>query len=175
MFQVREEDQAVKIRQMSTAYEELEVKYQDLETTTKEEYVLMKYKYVNATEEKDNVIASQRAIIEDCDGKCESAEVKRKEYERLIAEHSANKNTTLLSAGPCYSRIIKYSKLDEMFRNKPKKKGSSKNVQILSCDNTACDGVNVDLIRCNICTTYVCEECNVVPIANLKSVVEKCS
>ena len=89
MFQVQAEDQAVKIRQMSTAYEELEVKYQDLETTTKEEYELMKYKYVNATEEKDNIIASQRAIIEDYDSKCESAEVKRKEYERLIAEHSA--------------------------------------------------------------------------------------
>ena len=62
-----------------------------------------------------------------------------------------------------------------MFHNKSKKKGSSKNVQILSCNNSACQGVYADLIQCNIWTKYVCEQCNVIPIAKLKALVEKCS
>ena len=45
----------------------------------------------------------------------------------------------------------------------------------LMCNDPSCEAVNVDLIRCNICTKYVCEKCHDVPVAKLKTVMDRCS
>ena len=64
-----------------------------------------------------------------------------------------------------------------MFRIKPKKSGKKGNttslttVDSLKCEFTECDIDNVDLIKCNVCEKGVCEDCNDVPVAKLKSII----
>ena len=33
----------------------------------------------------------------------------------------------------------------------------------------------MDLIQCNMCSTWVCEDCNDVPVARLKPIINKCN
>ena len=60
----------------------------------------------------------------------------------------------------------------EIFRNKPKKKinGSPE----FNCEFTGCENDNVDMVKCNTCDKWVCEDCNDVPVAKLKIVMNKC-
>ena len=62
-----------------------------------------------------------------------------------------------------------------MFRFKERGRGSAKNLTINKCDNLACKSVNVDLVRCCVCCSYVCEKCNNIPVNKLKPVADKCS
>ena len=63
---------------------------------------------------------------------------------------------------------------------KPKKsRGSAKNLPaqeevVNECGGVSCQSKNVDMIRCNICLKYMCEQCNDVPVTKLKNVMEKC-
>ena len=73
---------------------------------------------------------------------------------------------------PC-DRLNKHSNSNENFCMKPKRKGSVKNLQVI-CDEPSCQSTNVDMIRCNLCTKFVCEQCNEVPVAKLKVIMDKC-
>ena len=44
----------------------------------------------------------------------------------------------------------------------------------MKCEQPSCDAVNVDMIRCNICTKYACEQCQNIPVAKLKTIMDKC-
>ena len=144
--------------QLKIYYEGLTGRYGDLEETSKTDFDSMKINYDNVIGKKDKLIVSQRKTIDARYVVLQSAEERKTEYERLIAEAqneeimSQNNNEVGVSA-PC-SRLNKISNMDEIFRMKPKKKGSAKNIQLM-CNNPSYEAVNVDLIRCNICTKYV--------------------
>ena len=57
-----------------------------------------------------------------------------------------------------------------------KRKGSFKNIDINSfkCEYPECDFSNVDFIKCNLCSKYVCEDCNEVPVSKLEAIMNKC-
>ena len=44
----------------------------------------------------------------------------------------------------------------------------------LQCEYTECNYTNVDLVRCDICGKWVCEECNDVAVSKLKPLMSKC-
>ena len=114
---------------------------------------------------------------------CNQRKRERIEYERLITDNTKNsnefnegnvsQNNDVMNVRVKCGRLNKVSSMDEIFRMKPKKKGSAKNIQLV-CDDPSCEAVNVDLIRCNICTKYVCEQCHDVPVGKLKAVMDKC-
>ena len=55
-----------------------------------------------------------------------------------------------------------------------KKKKGSDPVVVLKCEFKNCENDNVDLVKCNICEKWVCEDCNDVAVAKLKQVANKC-
>ena len=107
-----------------------------------------KSEYENAINEKDEEIASQTEIIKCC-------------------------KETL------YDGLGKKLTKENMFRIEPKKSGkkgnttSSTTVDSLKCEFAECGIDNVDLIKCNVCVKWVCEDCNDVPVAKLKSIIIK--
>ena len=62
---------------------------------------------------------------------------------------------------------------ESVFRLKPKK--GSKQTDPLKCEFEGCSEKSVDLIKCNMCETWVCENCNDVPVAKMKPIMNKCS
>ena len=66
---------------------------------------------------------------------------------------------------------------EDIFRLKPKlRKGSTKNINVnhLKCESRECTNTNVDLIKCNICLKWVCEDCHDVAINKLQPIMSKC-
>ena len=73
---------------------------------------------------------------------------------------------------------------EEFIRLKPPNKKQGKNkkqnnrnitdIDNLMCEFNGCGGTNVDLIKCNGCEKWICEECNDVPVARLKPIMNKC-
>ena len=150
---------------LQESYDELKRKYDGMEASNEK-----------AIEMRDQQIASQKKIIEDCNAtydSLQSAEEKKDEYEKLINEHSKK----LLSAEQCgapYDHLHKINDLDKIFQIKPKKKGSYKNLQATKCEQISCESINVDMIRCSICRKYACEKCHEVQVVKLKNILEKC-
>ena len=64
-----------------------------------------------------------------------------------------------------------------IFRLKPKlRKGSTKNINVnhLKCESRERTNANVDLIKCNICLKWVCEDCHDGAVNKLKPIMGKC-
>ena len=73
------------------------------------------------------------------------------------------------------SRFNKICERDDVIRLKPKgKKGSHKDLSLFKCEFIGCESINVDTVKCNMCHKWVCEDCNGVSAAKLKSITEKC-
>ena len=74
--------------------------------------------------------------------------------------------------GATTTQLNKTNNNEDIFRLKPKlRKGSTTNINVnhLKCESRECTNTNVDLIKCNICLKWVCEEChNVAVNANAK-------
>ena len=49
-----------------------------------------------------------------------------------------------------------------------------RNINPLQCEYTECNYTNVDLVTCDICGKWVCEECNEVAVSKLKPLMSKC-
>ena len=63
---------------------------------------------------------------------------------------------------------------DDIFRIKPKKEGNAKSLDLdaLKCEYPKCEyNGNVDLIKCNACGKWVCEECNDIAVPKLKTIM----
>jgi hypothetical protein len=64
-----------------------------------------------------------------------------------------------------------------LFQFKPKMQRKNKTTNTedkTTCGLESCNQTDVDLIKCNICSTWVCEGCNDVPVAELKAISNKC-
>ena len=70
------------------------------------------------------------------------------------------------------SQILKLN-LDDIFRMKPKKRGSAKSVKVMTCEVPSCELTNVDMVRCSVCLKVMtCE----VPSCELTNVdMVRCS
>ena len=44
----------------------------------------------------------------------------------------------------------------------------------LNCEFPGCENDNIDLVKCNTCDKWVCEDCNDIPVAKLKVIMNKC-
>ena len=115
----------------------------------------IKANYESVVAEKDKEIVSQRKAIEEYD-------------ERLCVLISKESNNGV----PC-NLLKKQSNEIENFRLKPKRKGSAKNV-LVKCEKPSCESTNMDMIRCNLCLQFVCEQCSEIPVAKLKTIMDKC-
>ena len=142
----------------------------------------MKTNLENAIMNKDETIQAQKEAIEARDEKLryyESRDDPLTSHQDLVNTVS-NKNEEIrllkekLSCNQetCNTNRLHQISNDDMFQLKPKrKKGSSQNK---TCDSLECESINVDMIKCNICHKWVCEDCNNVPVSKLKLVMDKC-
>ena len=135
-----------------TNYDELKTKHEELLATN-----------ANIVCDHDVVIATYKAIIIE-----KNAIISANEGELINLQNEA----------PCRLQVplIKNSGTDQSLRSKPKKvKGSSKIVAISKREFSECNNSDVDLIRCNICSKYVCELCNDIPVPKVKQIFNKCN
>ena len=108
----------------------------------------------------------------------EEMEEMKNNYEKIIVEKDEllqKKNATTGQDTVCYG-LHAIAGDEDIIRLKPKakKKGSSAEEK-LKCKYHGCGKENVDLIQCNMCSTWVCEDCNDVPVARLKPIINKCN
>ena len=103
-------------------------------------------------------------------------------YEQVINEKDeqlASLNEALQelrkSQGSKPAKLTRTDGTGESFRTKPRG-GSARNIDInnCKCENPDCNSIGVDTIRCNICSTFVCEECHNVPVSKVKTIYNKC-
>ena len=63
----------------------------------------------------------------------------------------------------------------EMIKAKSKRKtGSTKNVELSTCEFPSCNTEDADLVLCSSCGRYVCEACNGIPVNKLKQLIKVC-
>ena len=115
----------------------------------------IKANYESVVAEKDKEIVSQRKTMEEYD-------------ERLCVLISKESNNGV----PC-NLLKKQNNKIENFSLKPKRKGSAKNV-LVKCEKPSCEPTNMDMIRCNLCLQFVCEQCSEIPVAKLKTIMDEC-
>ena len=95
------------------------------------------------------------------------------EKDEIIA--SQNETINSYSGSECVSHVRLKKNNDDIFRIKPKKKGNAKSIEVdaLKCEYPECEyNGNVDLIKCNACGKWVCEECNDIAVS--KTIMNKC-
>ena len=56
--------------------------------------------------------------------------------------------------------------------SRKKESGKSVNLSLFNCEG--CSATFVDLIKCNLCSKYVCESCNEVTASKLKAALQNC-
>ena len=177
---------------VSTEYNTLQGNFDKLEADSEEKFNIMKTKLDTEIQDMDKIIVPPMQDIEAYEGKLSkfnSSEIiiehdkLIEDYEKAInykdEEIAAQKETiNRLSNNTCVSNTGFNRRIseDDIFRMKPKKRGSAKNLNenVSTCEYLGCESTNIDLIKCNICSKYACEECNEVLASNLKQVMNKC-
>ena len=177
---------------LSTEYNTLQGNFDKLEAGSKEKFNIMKTNLETKIQDMDKIIVAQRQDIEAYEGKLSKFNSSENiiEHENLIEDYekainckdeeiAAQKETiNRLRNNTCVSNTGFNRRIseDDTFRMKPKKRGSEKNLNenVSTCEYLGCESTNIDLIKCNICSKYVCEECNEVPVSKLKQVMKKC-
>ena len=116
---------------------------------------------------------------------CESNEILRNEmeemkknYEKIIAEKDellSKQSSEINEERLCYG-LHKITSEENIVRLKPKSKKAktTSEGETLSCEYGECGSKNVDLILCNMCNKWVCEDCNDVQVAKLKPILNRC-
>ena len=154
------------IQHIKQKYDDLTIQYRSLEKSNTEVFQSMAENFQNTINERNKQIQSLQKTIEDYD---EKLRILASEHESKVCEYEDRLNKD--SPG----KRINRNDMDKMFRFKERGRGSAKNLTINKCDNSACKSVNVDLVRCCVCSSYVCEKCNNIPVNKLKPVADKCS
>ena len=165
-----------RVIQLTSECEVLKEKHEELEDNSKGELETIKGNYESAINKKDQLLVSQRKNLE-------SNESSKSEYKKAINEKdeeiASQKEIIKCCKETLYDGRKNLTK-ENMFRIKPKKSGkkgnttSSTTVDSLKCEFAECDIDDVDMIKCNVCEKWVCEDCNDVPVAKLKSIINKC-
>lgn len=178
-----------------TRYQRLEEKHQSLEKKYREE---VESRNLEPTQ-REIALATDNDLLKETLSRREaeiktlkiniqsitkSRDVNRSDYETMISEHNKTVNEKdqvidKLDQQLANTNIQKCSGLkrvdseDECYRLKPKR--SSKNTKSnLKCEFEDCNETDVDLVKCNLCSKWVCESCNDVPVTKLKPITNKC-
>ena len=100
----------------------------------------------------------------------------RKRHEAMLTEHEIELKSVLDNQELIKSNVSMLKKIaqdEEILRLKPKKKNQD-GQDILSCEYKGCTEKQVDLIKCNVCNSWVCEKCSDLSINKLKPIFNKC-
>ena len=120
----------------------------------------------NLDSERKKITSSYEEIIA---GKDKMLANKDAEIERLKSS-PPQQNTRMCDT------LHRIGSEDSIFRlkqtAKQKKKQASNDE--LACEFEDCTEKDVDLVKCNMCSKWVCGECNDIPIAKLKPIFNKC-
>ena len=136
----------------------------------------------NATEVKDNLIISLNKTVEEYSEKfsvliTEHAS-KVHEYEDMLSAKNkiiSSQKEIIDAQSTSEKRLYNVVKGELDFRMKPsKKKASGKNINLSLYNCEGCTATFVNLIKCNLCSEYVCESCNGVTVSKLKTAVQNC-
>ena len=135
----------------------LREEHEQLKDEHEKDFTDMKLNYESAIEEKDKYNGSLRKKIE--------------EYDAKLCTQTLN---DVCGAVPC-GVLTKRDNIKDMFRLKPtrKTKNSATDLHVNTCEQPSCDSINVDMVKCNVCLKFSCENCNKVPVAKLKTVMDK--
>ena len=153
-------------------------KYRDLE----DNYNAMSLTSTNATEVKDNLIISLNKTVEEYSEKFSvlitEHESKDHEYEDMLSARNkilSSEKEIIDAQSTSEKRLNNIVKGELDFHMKPsKKKASGKNINLSLYNCEGCTTTFVDLIKCNLCSEYVCERCNGVTVSKLKTAVQNC-
>lgn len=148
---------------ITSEYNDLKENYDELETKH-EKFLADQDQYKH---EKEAVVSSYEVAINEKD---EVISDKNEEIETLRSKLASLTLTTPIG--------LTKNRDDDNFRSKSKgrkTKGSSTNVTINQCEYLSCTNKDIDLIKCNQCSKYICETCGDVPISKLKPIYNKCS
>ena len=136
----------------------------------------------NATEVKDKLIISLNKTVEEYGEKVSALitehESKIHEYEDMLSAKNkilSSQKVIIDAQSTSEKRLQNIIKGELDFRMKPsKKKASGKNINLSLYNCEGCPATFVDLIKCNLCSEYVCESCNGVTVSKLKTAVQNC-
>ena len=166
--------------ELEAAHKELRRKYKE-ETKTKDARILhLQTKLGQITESRDEERADHdtslqglRKVIMDNEKSMAEMEDKLKEKIQIKPSSPDHDNNEDTCAAVSTIRCLKRNDTTgEIFRNKAKKRTNAS--PELTCEFTGCENDNVDMVKCNTCDRWVCEDCNDVPVAKLKVVMNKC-
>ena len=172
-------------KKLKEQMQELKLVVAENDSTEKEnrtDFESLKTDYENAIAYKDQVILKQTKTIQECEEKlqksCENPTENSRDWEKEIKEKedeiiAMKEQMSNLEEAYKTNQLHQINSDDDLFRMKPKGKRNSKNAQ-LNCDFPDCESLNVDMIKCNICSKWVCEACNDVPVSKLKLIMDKC-
>ena len=141
---------------------------------------MMKNRFSSVEIEKDEIILAMKKAIEESDVKISELvsddkleiEALRKDYDDKLM--TKDKELATLKRNLPTGMVIN---TDELFCMK--RKVSSRNLtavlDVTKCEGPSCNSTNVDMVKCIICSKFICEQCNNVPVTKLKNVMKKCS
>ena len=132
---------------LSMEYNELKKEYDEWVKAHSGEQEKLVINYEQVINEKDEELASLNEVLQ---------ELRKKQ-----------------SSKP--TKLTRPDATEDSFRTKPRG-GSARNIDInnYKCENPDCDSIGVETIRCNICSTFVCEDCHNVPVSKVKTIYNKC-
>ena len=98
-------------------------------------------------------------------------ELSKQELENEVEENKKMQNSLKQATGCIQASYMHLNRnAEDIFKVKPKKRGSSTASLTLSvnkCEALSCGAEDIDLVRCSICSKYVCETCNEIPVGKL--------
>lgn len=154
-------------------------RYQDIESKHSEEMKKQKHEYSKreATLITDNDLLNEAISVKD--KQIAHLNENIKEHSKVLAEKDKIINELkqqLAGNVSCqtHPELRRVKSDEEMFRLKPKRTTKSAKHIELKCEFKDCNEKDVDLVKCCMCSTWVCESCNDVPVAKLKPIMNKC-
>ena len=132
------------------------------------DYDVLKEKYDEAFHSQESSKAEYQTLISNYENEIDENNKNIASLKETIKNNSESVRTS-------HVRIKKNN--EDIFHIKPKKKGNSKSTDVdaLKYEYPECDNNdNVDLIKCNVCGKWVCEECNDIAISKVKPIMNKC-
>ena len=139
-------------------------RYRQLYEDLKKKYLIQKQSMTMLEKERKELDGKLSKVVADGDAW-------REKYEALREENMKEKHANQICAG-----LHRIQSEDSIIRLKQtaKQKKKQTTTDELSCAFEDCSAKDVDLIKCNMCSTWVCGDCNEVPVAKLKPIFNKC-
>ena len=156
--------------ELEAAHKELRRKYKE-ETKTKDARILnLQTKLGQITESRDEERADHDTSLQGLRKVIMDNEKCMAEMEEKLQEKTQTNSVEKITG------LHRIESEESIFRLKPTPKQKQKQTtnDELACDFADCNQKDVDLIQCNMCSKWVCGECNDIPVAKCKPIFNKC-